>query len=818
MIDVRLALPALAAWLGALAIQSGADTLSNAMVDPGTRRAIVGLATLGLVTACLPVILGWVPRPRGPGSNIRRSVHTSVRASVRASAASAIALGLAIGIASAGLMVVSLAADPVASWSSTRATATVQAVITGDPVARTRAGAAVWQGSTMIEARISSSTVTARGESVEVGLPMMLRVIGQVEASPSLPEVGSEVLITGRLGPSRTPGVAATLTVTDSRDIVVLDGPWWVDGIANAMRSGLQASVSGVPTGAGALVAGLAVGDESLLPPSLDASMRDAGLSHLTAVSGGNVAVVIVVVMGLARALGFRMRTRVLVCLVAVAAFVVLVRPQPSVLRASVMGAVVLLGMLGGGRHRGVGVLSTTILLLVAISPSLAVSWGFGLSVAATGGLILLAPVVQGRLNSWPLTRRWPPGWRDALGITLAAQAATLPLLVAMGSSVGWAAIPANLLAMPAVPAVTVLGLLAALTSPILPTIASLMAGLAAIPAAWIAWVATTCSSLPAATLPWPSGWAGIALMGSVSVVGWLAARRLRMAAPNGIPLHTRLAVVGVGIAGFVAFTIAPPSLRGWPPAGWVLVACDVGQGDGLVVAVEPGTAVVVDVGPDGDAMLACLRDLGVDRLSAIVLTHFHADHVMGLERVLARIPVGMIYLNPVLEPSDQARMVREVLQGTGVPSSTIRAGDRRSIGPVSWEVLWPRRVIDAGSVPNNASTVLMMEVDGVRLLLTGDIEPEAQVALMAGRSSPQADVVKVPHHGSQYQDPRFAAWSGGRIALVSVGAGNDYGHPAPQTLLQWQQHGALVGRTDLDGDIAVVQRGGVLGIVARRG
>lgn len=811
MIDVRLALPALAAWLGAIAIQVGADSMAASMVDPSTRRGIIGWGTLAIAAACLPWMLGWLPRrskaaARPPVSSVGSAIAPSI------------ALGLTAGVASAGIMVVSFAADPVAGWTASRATASVHALVSGDPVAQTRSTAAIWQSTTIVQARINTSAVSARGQSVQVGLPLVLRVTGEAEGIEAIPEVGTQIEVTGRLGPSRMAGTAATLTVGDPAGIHVLAGPGLIDALANAMRSGLQDAVAGLPAGPGALVAGLAVGDESLLPASLETSMLDAGLSHLTAVSGGNIAIVVIVVMGLARAAGLRMRTRVLVCLIALAAFVVLVRPQPSVLRASVMGAVVLVGMLGGGRRRGVGVLSTTILLLVVLSPSLAVSWGFGLSVAATAGLILVAPRMQERLANWPATRRWPPGWREALALTLAAQAATLPLLVAMGSSVGWAAIPANLLAMPAVPAVTILGLLAALVAPILPALASLLATLAAVPAAWIAWVATTCAGLPAATVPWPSGWAGVGLLALAGILGWRLSRRVRRWYPAGVPVRTRITLLAVGAAAFLALTLAPPGARGWPPGGWVLVACDVGQGDGLVVAVEPGTAIVVDVGPDGDAMLACLKALGIQQLSAIVLTHFHADHVLGLERVLARMPVGMVYLNPVLEPADQATNVRELVAEYGVPSTTVRAGDLRAIGSVTWQVLWPRRIIQAGSVPNNASTVLLMQAHGIRILLPGDIEPEAQAALMAGSAALGVDVVKVPHHGSRYQDPRFPDWSGGRIALISVGLGNDYGHPAPQTVQQWQQHGALVGRTDLDGDLAVVQRGVDLGMVTRGG
>ncbi|MBU6244767.1 MAG: DNA internalization-related competence protein ComEC/Rec2 [Actinomycetales bacterium] len=801
MIDARLAIPAAAAWLGAVVVQCCAWSIA----DAAERRVIIGWGAIAVGSLALPVILGLLPAGR--------------RGRSRWGSLPSVALGLAVGVATSAIMVVALAQDPVATWVERRSTATIQGVVSSDPVTKSRNAAAIWQSTSSIEARLDTARVTARGEPVDVALPMVIRVVGdeaERAGTTPIPPVGSLIEVTGRLGPSRASGIAATITISNADAIRVIGGPGLLDSVANAMRSGLQASVRGIDPDAAALIAGLAVGDESLQTPELATAMRDSGLSHLTAVSGGNVAIVLVAVLGLTRIAGLRIGMRVATCLVALAFFVVLVRPQPSVLRASVMGAVVLVGMLGGGRGRGVGVLSTTVLLLVAISPALAVSWGFGLSVAATGGLIVLGPVIEERMQAWPVTRRWPPGWREALGVTLAAQLATLPLLIAMGSSVGWAAIPANLLAMPAVPAITILGLLAALLSPIASPVVGMLAVLAAIPAGWIARVASACSQLPYATIPWPAGWLGVGSLAGACLLAWVLRRRMRATYPTGAPRRTVVTAAIIIIAGFVTIALEPPSQRGWPPPGWLMVACDVGQGDGLVVRVDDGSAIVIDVGPDGDAMLQCLRDLRIEALSAIVLTHFHADHVNGLDRVLAAMPVGVVYRNPVPEPAEQARMVAQALAAHAVPSQVVRAGDVRSIGDVRWEVLWPRRVIGTGSVANNASSVLLMQAAGTSILLPGDIEPEAQVAVMAGLPNVAVDVVKVPHHGSRYQHPRFAAWTHGRIALVSVGAGNDYGHPAQQTLEQWARLGAVVGRTDVDGDLAVVRQGPRLGLVTR--
>ena len=139
------------------------------------------------------------------------------------------------------------------------------------------------------------------------------------------------------------------------------------------------------------------------------------------------------------------------------------------------------------------------------------------------------------------------------------------------------------------------------------------------------------------------------------------------------------------------------------------------------------------------------------------------------------------------------------------MPLTTPVVGERVTVGPVSWRVLWPARVIDEGSVPNNASVVLLVRTRGVRLLLTGDVEPPAQRALLARGPLPAVDVLKVAHHGSAYQAPGLLAVARPRIALISVGVDNDYGHPAPPgPCARCGAAGALVGRTDQGGTLVV--------------
>lgn len=762
MHDARLLLPAAAAWAGA--------ALTFVLLNAGiTQSVVVGAVTL---LAAGTIALAWA---------------------LRSGIIAATGITLVIGIGAASLQVAALTAAPVADWVQGRHQVVVTGVISDEPFIRPLVGAPAWQGSSRTTVRFATSTVQARGQQVAVDLPITLRV----DDPSGVPIPGTYVRVSGTFAP---PGPlrhsAGTLKV--SGDFEELRPAGVIDRTAVAMRKGLRQSISGLHPNTGALVAGLAIGDESDSPPELTEAMLRSGLSHLTAVSGGNVAIIVVVVLGATALMRLPMPARIVIALVALGFFVILVRPQPSVLRASVMGAVVLAGMLTGGKRAGPAVLSTAVLLLMVLSPHLAVAWGFSLSVAATAGLILIAPWVRTWLDSWVLTRSWPPIIRTALSITGAAQLATLPLLVAMGGAVGWVALPANVLAMPAVVPVTIFGLLAALCAPLVASVGELFAWLAAPGAWWISHIAFLTSALPGARLPWPGGWIAALALAPVGAAFWFARHRLGLAAAITASL-------------LVVWTLAPPERRNWPPADWLMVTCDVGQGDAHVVNLGSGAGIVIDTGPDPALMDRCLRDLDIQVIPALILSHYHADHVGGLTGALRDRRVDAVFTSPLAEPADQVEGVHHVLGD--LSHAALTYGDVRTIGPLTWQVLWPRRIIEAGSRPNNASVVLLITIAGRNLLFTGDIEPEAQRAMLTQLAPLHLDVVKVPHHGSRFQLPDLPMRTRGRIAIFSVGADNRYGHPAEQTLFDWQRTGALIGRTDEHGDIAVTAD---LGLVRR--
>jgi competence protein ComEC len=760
----------------------------------------VGLAGAAVIAAVL-----------GLAGARARGRHRTVGAGAGAGAARVrwwvVLLGLGLGLVVGGLQVARVHPPVVDQVVSQSAVVVVAARVSSDPAVHWPAddGGRVEDPRWTVRAQVQR--LTARGRTHRLSVPVILR-----GDSVRPLAFGAHVVLTGRAGASWSPESSA-MAITVLGPVRVRAPPGALARATTSIRAGFREATTGLPSDAAALLLGLAVGDESLVGPDLDRAMIRSGLAHLTAVSGSNTALVVGLALGLAAALGWGWRVRIAWSVLVLAGYVALVRPQPSVLRAAGMGLVALLALGAGGRRRGPPALLASVVVLLVGWPEFALSLGFGLSVAATAGLLLVGPSIAERLGRWPASRWAPEPIRVALSVAAAAHLATLPLSVLMGNGASLVALPANVVVTPLVPVATVLGLAAALVAPGAPAVAALLAHVSAPATGAIAWIAHQSAAVPQGVLAVPAGPAPAGATAAVLAVAAVLARwRWR---PWRDP---RVLVVGCLLIG-VGLVLRAMADRQWPPPGWIVLACDVGQGDGLIVR-RPGAtdALVVDVGPGDGGMAACVRDAGV-RPAAVLLTHFHADHVDGLASVLARWDVPVLLTSPLAEPPDTTAQVLSVAKDRGVPLHTLSGEDRLEVAGLRLHVLWPARRM-AASPANNASVVAVAEVPAAepptRVLLTGDIEPEAQAVVMAQPAGP-IDIVKVPHHGSRYQLAGFAAWAGARIALVTVGRDNDYGHPSPTTLAQYRQAGALVGRTDEQGALAVLDGAAGPRLVTRR-
>jgi competence protein ComEC len=402
------------------------------------------------------------------------------------------------------------------------------------------------------------------------------------------------------------------------------------------------------------------------------------------------------------------------VALAVLVGFVILARPEPSVIRAAVMGAVGLLGLSVERRRAGVPALAAAMVALIVWDPWLSRSFGFALSSVATLGLLVLA-APWGAVVSRRLPARL--GWLGpVIAVPVAAQAVCAPIVVPLQASVSLIAVPANLLAAPLVAPTTIVGVAVALVSVVWVGAAALVAWLAAVPALGIAWVARVCAEAPYGSIAWGESPLAAVLLGIVTV--------LVIGVAPWAWHHSRLRpLLAVAVAVVVAAAALPTSLAGWPPPGWLVVACDVGQGDGLVINNGGGHAVVVDTGPEPAAIDRCLRRLDVEVVDLVVLTHFHADHTNGLEGVLDGWPVKEVRMSPVRDPEPEAQEVVQLTGERGVPVGELRAGDALTVGDVRADIWWPARTLHSGSVSNNGSIVMTVRAAGVSILFTGDME-----------------------------------------------------------------------------------------------
>ncbi|MEV2265159.1 ComEC/Rec2 family competence protein [Nonomuraea africana] len=688
---------------------------------------------------------------------------------------------------------------PVAELAARGAAVRGEIVLTGDPKVR-QAKAAFRGESVVVEATLESlDTPTGR---LAVHTPVVVFGSGSRWRS-LLPS--QRLRVAGRLG-GADPGelVGAVLLVRGPP--TVLSEPSGPQSVAGRLRAGLREAVDGLPPDQRGLLPGLVVGDVSRMDPEVSADFRDAGLSHLTAVSGANLAIVAGAVVAVSRLAGLPLAVRAGFAALAMLAFAVVARPSPSVLRALLMGLVGAIA-LGTGRPRdGVAALSATVLLLVMFDPGLAREYGFALSVCATGGILLLAPGWRDRMSA-----RMPRWAAEAIAVPAAAQAAVTPVLVLMAGQLQLVAVPANLLAGPAVAPATVLGFAAALVAPLSMDVARLLVLPAGYAVGWIITVAEHAARVPLAGLPWPGGLPGLLLLAAAVA---LAVPLLRRAG-------ARLIVMTMGTAGLAAVLVAGPVIAPWPPPRWLFVACDVGQGDALAVAAGAGRAVVVDTGPDPTLVDRCLRDLGVREVPLVILTHPHRDHVGGLDGVFGSgRRVGAVIVSPGRAPANESARISAALGRRRVAEWVASPGARWRFGPSEVTVVGPAPGgmpggPGEGSTINNESVVILVRWAAGSILLSGDVETEAQAELLRA-GLPRADLLKVPHHGSARQDARFLAATGARAALISVGSDNGYGHPAPPTLGMLHRLGMRVYRTDQSGALAVIDQSGRLAVVSR--
>lgn len=581
--------------------------------------------------------------------------------------------------------------------------------------------------------------------------------------------------------------------------VVVHGGDWrivdrrrGIGGVSDRLRAHVARAIApGLEGERRAVLVGIVLGEDEGLSDELRDSFKASGLYHLLAVSGQNITFLALTVLGLAWLLGIPRLAAEVVAIAAIAAYVLAVGWQPSVVRAGVAGGLASLAWLLSRPRDRWHFLSLGAAVLLAWTPASLLEPGFQLSFAAVGSIFLLLPRLRAALDGYPLT-----DWlREALAVSTACGAATAPILWFQFGSVPVYSLLANVLVTLAMGPLLGLALVGSLLQPLLPSAALALAFVNG----WIAAYITACARLV--------GGLPFARIGSGAAVCVLLGTPLALLSLQRLPRWRRPAAIAC------AATVVP-ALLVWqlfpqaelpPPTGLRITFLDVGQGDSALLQVPEG-AILVDQGPPEAKVAQQLRGLGVRHLAAVVLTHPQRDHIGGAEDVIRRLVVDRV-LDPRLAVSGpDERAALAAASNRGVEVVEARAGDGYTLGRLRLRVLWPDGPGAPGQDPNNHAVVLLASYGEVDTLLTADAESDVTARLLSTR----VEILKVAHHGSA--DPglgRELAQLRPAVAVISCGRNNDYGHPRASTVAALRASPGLhLYRTDEDGRVVVESDG----------
>lgn len=592
----------------------------------------------------------------------------------------------------------------------------------------------------------------------------------------------------------------------------------WLTSQRLAFDLALQKSL---PEPEASLAGGIAFGRDDGLDPKVTGQFNRTGLRHLVAVSGSNVTLVAGLMYFLFIPIAGR-RWAWIPAGMAIVAYLGAAGLAPSVVRSGIMALTFLGGAAIGRPQSGLPALLAAVIVMTAISPNLATDPGFLLSATATGGILAFYPWLHSALRTRTARRKWlaAPNWvLQAAALTVSSTIATTPVIWVVFGRISLVSPLANVTVEPVFILAFWLSILTAGAGRLNTELGILAGDMAYYPLAFIVGCARRLSGIPGAAVTVPSGSTTLALAAYalLAPLALLAYRFIPPTAEDSAPARRRRAtatrLVAGAVAGATLVAIIPVSVLSHPGDGGLTVRFfDVGQGDAAFLTTPHGRQVLIDGGPSG---LGLARALSASMphwdhsLDLVILSHPQEDHMAGLPEVATRYAVGTTKGNG--RENTTATFI--YFQATSPLATSLRAGDTFVIDGVRFEVLWPRADYSSEEL-NDTSLVIRVTYGGVSFLFTGDSEAPVHRALIEG-ADVRADVLKVPHHGSKTTDPALFAAVSPSLAIISVGAGNIFGHPHPDTLAALEGYQVL--RTDQHGTVTVRTNGRAISVSTAR-
>ena len=795
---------------------------SSGYVAPAVWLAVAFAGGI-VLTENAPDVSGWV-WPAVVGAGLLGCSGLMVRTRPLALLVAVVAFGL-LGMADAGFHVASQPTWPPAADGQ---------ILTAAGVVRSPPEPAGSGWRAVVDLTAIESPAPDAG-----GVRGSVRVAGR--GDPPRVDVGDRVRLRGWFREGRPPGnpgerserdalrrrgLSGTVSMGGGSLEVIGRGSWSVQrAIAAIRRRIVDAVMRALPPPDNGLLLSLLLGIDGFIAPDLYREFVRAGLVHLMVVSGAQVAIVAGAVAAAARMGRLSRGASAAITGAGIATFAVMVGWAPSIGRAVVMGAIGLAGVvLGRPRDRG-ATIAAGALVLLALNPPVLFDIGFQLSFAATWGLLFAAPALRRQIGAWTAPLGRVGGHvADAVSVTLGAHLAVTPLLAAHFQTLPLAGLVANVLAVPLIAVLVPAGFV--LLPPVVavdaagPWLLGLLRPALAV-LLWITHVFARSSWAALVTPPVPP----------VIVAAWYALLGGGIAVASGgwnLPRWRRTLAATAGIVVFSAWHLGAIH----PPPVLIVTALDVGQGDAILIQTPGGRTVLIDGGGEPGAarsgwdigqmrVVPALRRAGVRRLDIVLLSHPHEDHVGGLPAVMENFPVGLVLDPGVPHPSPSYLRLLRMTEAGRIAYRKAREGQRIDLGAGTWlSILYPPEfppTLDGDPV-HARSVMARLTYGRTAVLFAGDIEGPVERYLVDRGVLQQSQVLKVGHHGSKTSTtPLLLAHVRPQIAVISVGAGNSFGHPHQWTLDALEAIGAVVYRTDHDGAVRVTSDGSTLRVETTR-
>lgn len=689
--------------------------------------------------------------------------------------------------------------------------------------ARVAVGEHHWQ---TIEIRMNRRSSTHATSSESRGTP-----IGTPTGTTTGSGIGDEIVVDGRLtavdGSARTPAArsfAQYLLRNGVRrrlqtDAIVMTGRRrsGLTGIVDAVRRRSERTLAtGLTAEPAALLRGMVLGGDNGIPETTTDAFRVAGLTHILAVSGQNVLLLVILVQAIATAFGLGRLTRLLIPIALICIYVPLCGAQASVVRAGAMGLAGLVAIMASRPSSRAYALLLGAIAVLAYNPRATADVGAQLSFAAVLGIMAFTRPLAARL------KRWPPWAAEAFAATAGATLATAPLMAFHFGKLSLISLVANVLAAPLIGPIVWLGSLAAAIGQVWPDVGALLNAPNEFLLACLITLAKIAAAAPGAQVESPQFGVATLVLLSLPIIAiaallngivpqWLNGAWLRLSpGPRRWPQHGPLFALSLALCAVLLFTAVlwllarPPAILALPRPS--IVFLDVGQGDATLLLGTDGCEALIDGGPPGRDLPKRLKRLGVDRLELVIATHPQLDHDGGLGEIArAGSPTVAAMLDGGGTIADERIVrLRRRLVASQAAIEPAEVGRSWHCGDLAIEVLGPpvqQPDAPAPADPNTRAAVTIADVGGMRLLASGDAESPQLLPLPL----PSVDVLKVPHHGSEDSGlSDVLARIRPAVAVIEVGRENRYGHPTPQTERALANAGANVLRTDRDGTVVV--------------